>query len=284
MTMQKTVLITGASSGFGLEACDAFLAEGYSVLAAVRGGATRMPLFADLFARYSGNIELFELDLLDPASIDRLVTTLESRAPIDGLINNAGYGLFGATEDVSDESLRLQMEVNFFGTFALTQKLLPSLRKTKGVILTVSSIVGRHALPLTGAYCASKFAVEGWMESLSAELKPYDVACYILEPGGYPTGFGTSLSWSEPHLQSAYAAPTKGYQILRENISKQNQGKSIRPVAQKMVYLLSKRPSGLRHLIGSDALMTALFGKILPANLWHNIISLVMNKLQRKNV
>lgn len=281
--MQKTVLITGASSGFGLSACEEFLAKGWKVLVAVRGGQTRIPLFAGLLAKYPDSIEILELDLTDRKSIEALAQLLDTRAPIDGLINNAGYGLFGATEDTTDESLRRQMEVNFFGTFTLTQKLLPALRKSRGVLLTVSSIVGRHSLPLTGAYCASKFAVEGWMESLSAELKPYQVDCYLLEPGGYPTGFGTSLDWSQPAEASAYVAATKGYQILREKISQRNQGKSISPVGQKMVSLLEKRPKGLRHLIGSDAVMTALLGKILPANLWHRIVSNIMNSLQRRN-
>lgn len=281
--MQKTVLITGASSGFGLTACEQFLAQGWKVLAAVRGGQDRLPLFAELVAKYPGCIELLALDLADRQSIERLASVLETRAPIDGLINNAGYGLFGATEDTTDISLRRQMEVNFFGTFTLTQKLLPALRKSRGVLLTVSSIVGRHALPLTGAYCASKFAVEGWMESLSAELKPFHVDCYLLEPGGYPTGFGTSLDWSEPAEGSAYQQATKGYQVLREKVSELSKSKRIAPVGKKMVYLLTKRPSGLRHLVGSDAVLTALFGKLLPANLWHLMISAVINRLQRRN-
>lgn len=281
--MQKTVLITGASSGFGLSACEEFLAKGWIVLAAVRGGQSRAPLFAGLLAKHPNRIEILELDLADPGSIEALAELLESRAPIDGLINNAGYGLFGATEDTTDENLRRQMEVNFFGTFTLTRKLLPALRKSRGVLLTVSSIVGRHALPLTGAYCASKFAVEGWMESLSAELKPYQVDCYLLEPGGYPTGFGTSLDWTQPAETSAFVATTKGYQVLREKVSQRNKGKSISPVGQKMVYLLEQRPNALRHLIGSDALMTALLGKVLPANLWHRMVSTIMNMLQARN-
>lgn len=281
--MQKTVLITGASSGFGLSACEEFLTKGWKVLAAVRGGQSRRPVFSALLAKFPERIEILELDLSDRASIEALAHLLEARAPIDGLINNAGYGLFGSTEDTTEESLRRQMEVNFFGSFTLTQKLLPALRKSRGVLLTVSSILGRHSLPLTGAYCASKFAVEGWMESLSAELKPYHVDCYVLEPGGYPTGFGTSLDWVQPAEASAYIGATRGYQILREKISERNQGKSIAPVGRKMVSLLENRPKGLRHLMGSDAVMTAAFGKILPANLFHRILSRIINRLQRRN-
>ncbi len=280
--MRKTVLITGATSGFGLVACEEFLSQGWNVLAAARKGKERYPLFSQLFAKYPERIEILELDLVDRLSIERLVQLLASRPPIDGLINNAGYGFFGATEDMSDESLRKQMEVNFFGTFTLTQKLLPQLRRSKGVVLTVSSVVGRHSLPLTGAYCASKFAVEGWMESLSAELKPFDIDCYLLEPGGYPTGFGTSLDWAHSSQESPYFRASEGYKVLREKVSNQSAGKSLKPVGQKMRYLLTRRPSGLRHAIGSDAVATVIFAKILPANVFHNLVSTVMNRLQRK--
>ncbi len=281
--MQKTVLITGASSGFGKAACKEFLQGGWNVLAAVRGGSERAPLFGDLIAAYPKRIELLDLDLLDPSSIDRLVLTITSRPPLDALINNAGYGLFGSTEDLSDDDLRKQMEVNFFGTFSLTQKLLATLRQSRGVLLTVSSILGRHALPLTGAYCASKFAVEGWMESLSAELKPFQVASYLLEPGGYPTGFGSSIQWAVTHESSAYFKVSQGYQGLRKKISTRNQGKSVEPVARAMYRLVTKRPLALRHVVGVDALMTALLAKLLPANLWHRLMGATLNRLQRRN-
>lgn len=280
--MQKSVLITGASSGFGLVACEAFLAQNWRVLAAVRGGKEREALFTDLLARFPSRMEIVELDLLDNASIDRLYHTAQAHAPLDALINNAGYGLFGSIEDTSDESLRKQMEVNFFGTVKLTQKLLPLLRHSQGVVLTVSSILGRHAFPLTGGYCASKFAVEGFMESLSAEVKPFGIKAYILEPGAFPTGFGSSLDWTLPLPSSPYLKATVGYQRLRLKISEKNKGKSLTPVGKKMVHLVTNRPFGLRHAVGSDAVATVWIARLVPANLFHQVLSAVINKLQRR--
>ncbi|RZA10400.1 MAG: SDR family NAD(P)-dependent oxidoreductase [Proteobacteria bacterium] len=182
---------------------------------------------------------------------------------------------------MTEVSLRRQMEVNFFGTVRLTQKLLPLLRSSRGVILTVSSVLGRHAFPLTGGYCASKFAVEGWMESLAAEVKPYGISAYILEPGAFPTGFGTSLDWAKPLENSPYIKSSEGYERLRLKISKRNKNKKLEPVGQKMVKLLTRRPSSLRHPIGSDAVATMIFARLLPTNLYARIIGSLMNRLQR---
>lgn len=276
----KAVLITGASSGFGLAACEIFLKRGWKVYAAVRGGMARKDLFAHLGAYHPSQFELLPLDLCVRSSISALIEKLSDQR-IDALINNAGYGLFGAAEDVSEESLRRQMEVNFLGTFLLTQGFLPKLREVKGVLITVSSVVGRHALPLTSAYCASKFAVEGWMESLAMEIKPFGVSCYLLEPGTYPTQFGSGIDWANPPEHSPYKNVSLGYENLRRKIYEGAKNRSISSVGEKMFQLAEKRPKALRHPMGPDAHATMIAARFLPPNLLHRIASQVLNRLQR---
>ncbi len=280
---EKTVLITGASSGFGLAAARAFLDGGWRVLAAVRGGMKRRELFEELWSFYPNKLELLELDLTDANSIDTLLSRVEKES-IQALVNNAGYGLFGAAEDISDESIRRQMEVNFFGTFRLTQGLLPKLRVKKGVILTVSSVVGRHALPLTSAYCASKFAVEGWMESMAMELKPFGIDCYLLEPGTFPTQFGKGIDWATPKLGSPYAPIYVGYENLRIKTFETAKSRSVSAVGMKIRKLVESRPKSLRHPVGPDAHATMLVARIIPPNLFHKLSTKLLNYLQRRDL
>ncbi len=280
---EKTVLITGASSGFGLAATQAFLDGGWRVFAAVRGGLKRQNLFEAQLKAYPRKLTLVELDLTLTESIDVLLKGLENER-IDALINNAGYGLFGAAEDMSEESLRRQMEVNFFGAFRLTQGLLPKLRACKGVILTVSSVVGRHALPLTSAYCASKFAVEGWMESMAMELAPFGVDCYLLEPGTFPTQFGTGIDWVEAKPGSPFAPLYIGYENLRVQTFEAAKSRSVAAVGVKMRKLVESRPKSLRHPVGPDAHATVLAARIVPPNLFHYLSTKVLNYLQRRDL
>lgn len=282
-TKEKTVFITGASSGFGLAACEVFLRKGWTVYAAVRGGMQRANLFMSIWDYYPHRLKVIELDLTDHDSIHNAAMILGNR-PLDALINNAGYGVFGATEDMTEGAMRRQMEVNFFGTFRLTQILLPKLRESKGAIITVSSILGRHALPLTSAYCASKFAVEGWMESLAMELKPFKVNCYLVEPGTYPTKFSSGTDWAVPSVHSPYRDISRGYEAFRDKVYAKARRRSVKSVGEKFHELAERRPGGLRHPMGPDARATVFFARLLPANLLHRIATAVLNYLQRKHI
>jgi NAD(P)-dependent dehydrogenase (short-subunit alcohol dehydrogenase family) len=280
---EKCVCITGASSGFGLAAAEVFLKNGWTVYAGVRGGMKRAELFAHLWSHYPQRLKLVELDLTDGTTIEGLVEAFGER-PLHALINNAGYGLFGAAEDMTEASLRRQMEVNFFGTFRLTQLLLPKLRASKGAIVTISSVVGRLALPLTSAYCASKFAVEGWMESLSMELQPFGVSCYLVEPGTFPTQFGQAIDWVKPREDSVYKAASSGYDSLRKKVFEGVQNRSVYAVGEKMFALVKRRPNALRHPIGPDARATMIAARVLPPNLLHRLASRSLNFLQRRAI
>lgn len=273
-SQKKVVLITGASSGFGLAACRVFLQKGWKVYAALRGGVKRRDLFEGM------PLEIIDLDLCDREQIKSTVS-LFANLRLDALINNAGYGVFGAAEDVSEEDLRRQMEVNFVGTFLLTQGLLPNLRQHKGAVITVSSVVGRHALPLTSAYCASKFAVEGWMESMAMELAPFGVDCYLIEPGTYPTSFGSGIKWAKS--SATYESAIAGYDNLRRKVYDDAKNRKVENIGKKMFQLADSRPRSLRHPMGPDAHATMIAARIVPPNMMHRVATLFLNYLQRRD-
>jgi len=183
--MAKTVLITGASSGIGEETVKALLAAGHTVYAGARR-VDRMKGLAEAGAR------LLSLDVTDDASMTAAVqTVLREAGRIDVLINNAGYGSYGALEDVPPEEARRQFDVNLFGLARLTQLVLPAMRaQHSGRIVNVSSIAGKFGEAFGGWYHATKFAVEGLSDSLRMELHPFGIDVVVIQPGA------THTEWS----------------------------------------------------------------------------------------
>lgn len=178
----KTVLITGCSSGFGLEIARYFLDRGWQVLATMR-----VPR-EDVLPR-SARLRVLALDVADPESIRRAV---QAAGPIDVLVNNAGIGLLGALEGSPMETAREVFETNVIGTMAMTQAVLPQFRQRRaGVIVNVTSSVTLTPHPLLSVYTASKAAVNSFTESLALELQPFDVRARLVLPGRAPeTRFG----------------------------------------------------------------------------------------------
>ncbi|MDR7150768.1 NAD(P)-dependent dehydrogenase (short-subunit alcohol dehydrogenase family) [Hydrogenophaga palleronii] len=174
----KTVLITGCSSGYGLETARHFHAQGWKVFATMRTPRTQLlPL--------SSTLHVLPLDVTQPESIAR---TLETVGPIDVLVNNAGLGLFGAFEATPMATVRDIFETNTFGTMAMTQAVLPQLRARRaGTVINVTSSATLAPMPLVAAYTASKTAVEGFTESLAFELEAFNVRVKLVEPGYAPT-------------------------------------------------------------------------------------------------
>lgn len=178
----KTVLITGCSSGFGLDTARFFLAQGWKVVATMR--TPRHDLL-----RPSENLLVLPLDVTDADSIRRAV---EAAGPLDALVNNAGIGWLNALEGTSGETMREIFEVNTFGTMAMIQAVLPQFRARRtGVIVNVSSSVTLKPLPLLSIYTASKAAVNAFTESVALELEPFGIRVRIVLPGRAPeTRFG----------------------------------------------------------------------------------------------
>lgn len=173
----KTVLITGCSSGFGLETARYFLDRDWKVIATMRTPR------ADVLP-HSERLRVLALDVTDPESVRQAV---EVSGPIDVLVNNAGIGLLSVLEGTSMETVREVFETNTFGTMALTQAVLPQFRQQKaGVIVNVTSSVTLRPLPLLSVYTASKAAVTAFTESLALELQPFNVRLRLVIPGRAP--------------------------------------------------------------------------------------------------
>lgn len=199
----KTVMITGCSSGYGLETARHFLARGWGVIATMRTPRE------DLLPR-SEDLRVVKLDVTDPHSI---AEALENSGGIDVLVNNAGIGVVGAFEATPMSHIRKVFETNTFGVMAMTQAIVPAFRRqNSGVVVNVTSSVTIAPMPLAAAYTASKMAIEGFTGSLALELAAFNVRVKLVEPGYAPTtrfGANTELDVSDliPAAYKAFAQP-----------------------------------------------------------------------------
>jgi len=210
----KVWFITGTSKGFGRVWAEAALERGDRVAATARDVAT----VRALEERYGDRALAIALDVTDKSAVDAAVAqTIARFGRIDVAINNAGYGLFGAVEEVSEADVRAQLETNFFGALWVTQAVLPQMREQKsGHIIQVSSIGGVNAFPTIGMYHASKWALEGFSQSLSAEVAPFGISVTLVEPGGYATDWGGA--------SAKHAAPLPAYDSARAAIASFRKG------------------------------------------------------------
>ncbi len=199
MSITRTWLITGAGRGLGEHFARAALERGDHVVATARSVASLAPLLEDYPATATG----VALDASEPDSIIAAVAAArEAMGRIDVLVNNAGYGLGGAVEEVSEEQLRRQMEVNFFGPLTCTRAVLPLMRAQRsGHIVQVSSMGGLISMLYTGIYHASKWALEGVSETLAQEVAGFGIKVTILEPGPFRT------DWNGPSFERAAPMP-----------------------------------------------------------------------------
>ncbi len=182
---QQVILLTGCSTGIGRSTALHAAERGHRVFASAR----RRTDLSELAAR---KIEVVELDVTDRGSVGAAVeTVLGAAGRIDALVNNAGYGQYGAVEDVTLEEWRAQFEVNLFGAIRLLQAVLPSMRGAKkGTIVNVSSVAGKVTIPFAGPYCASKHALEAISDALRVEVSPWKIRVVVVEPGPIATHFG----------------------------------------------------------------------------------------------
>jgi NAD(P)-dependent dehydrogenase (short-subunit alcohol dehydrogenase family) len=184
----KVWFITGTSKGFGRVWAEAALGRGDRVAASARN----VEMLAPLVDRYGAQVAAITLDVTDKAAVDAAISEAHARfGRLDVVINNAGYGLFGAIEEISDAEARAQLETNLFGALWVTQAALPIMRaQGSGHIIQVSSIGGVNAFPTVGLYHASKWGLEGFSQSLAAEVAGFGIKVTIVEPGGYATDWG----------------------------------------------------------------------------------------------
>jgi NAD(P)-dependent dehydrogenase (short-subunit alcohol dehydrogenase family) len=205
----KVWFITGTSKGFGRIWAEAALARGDRVAASARDVTTLAPLVK----RYGDKVAASTLDVTDKAAVDAAITEAHKRfGRLDVVVNNAGYGLFGAIEEVSEAQARAQLETNVFGALWVTQAALPILRSQgSGHIIQVSSIGGLNAFPTVGLYHASKWALEGFSQALAVEVAGLGIKVTIVEPAGFAT------DWSGPSAQRA--TPMPAYDAARAAVA-----------------------------------------------------------------
>jgi NADP-dependent 3-hydroxy acid dehydrogenase YdfG len=203
-TSHKAWFITGASKGFGYVWTEAALARGDSVAAAARNIGS----LDKLKVKYGDRLLPLTLDVGDKGAVDASVKQAHQRfGRIDVAINNAGYGLFGAIEEVSEQEARAQIETNLFGALWVTQAVLPIMRaQHSGHIIQISSVGGIFAVPTVGLYHASKWGLEGFSQALAAEVKDLGIKVTIIEPGGFATEWGTASAHRARQLPAYDAA------------------------------------------------------------------------------
>jgi NAD(P)-dependent dehydrogenase (short-subunit alcohol dehydrogenase family) len=242
----KTWFITGTSRGFGREWTQAALERGDRVAATARNPDS----LKDLVERFGDRILPLRLDVTDRAADFAAVKAAhEHFGQLDVIVNNAGYGLFGAIEEVSETEARAQLEANLFGALWVTQAALPYLRSQgSGHILQVSSIGGIGAFPMLGLYHASKWGLEGFSEALSQEVAPFGIKVTIIEPGGFSTDWSGS--------SAVHATPIADYDSLRNARATRNASvKSSDPAASSaaILKLVDAQNPPLRLLLGTFA-------------------------------
>lgn len=241
----KTILITGCSSGFGLDAARYFLEREWNVIATMRTPRE------DLLPR-SERLRVLPLDVSDAESIRRAV---ESAGPIDVLVNNAGIGVINALEGMSMELVREVFETNTFGTMAMTKAVLPQFRERKaGVIVNVTSSVTLKWLPLLSVYTASKAAVNAFSETLALELQPFNVQVKVVLPGRAPeTSFGEN---ARPRMRAGVPAPyAELAQRLFAGMEQSNEAEVTHSIdVSEAIWRAANDPSSpIRIAAGADA-------------------------------
>ena len=205
----KVWFITGTSKGFGRVWAEAALARGDKVAATARDVTTLAPLVE----RYGDLVAAIKLDVTDKPAVSAAIAEAHARfGRLDVVVNNAGYGLFGTIEEISEAEARAQMETNFYGALWVTQAALPYMRaQGSGHIIQVSSIGGVNAFPTIGLYHASKWGLEGFSQSLAAEVARFGIKVTLIEPGGFAT------EWGGPSAK--HAKPMTEYDPARAQIA-----------------------------------------------------------------
>ena len=276
---QKTVLITGCSSGFGKLLVRAFLQNGWRVVATMRRADTRIDLFSDEIQRYGNNLVVETLDVTYGEDRDAITKKIDEigNKKLDCLINNAGYALFGALEDCSDAQLREQYDVNLVAPVLLTKAMLPYLRASKGSVINISSIMSFVGFPMSSAYCSSKAGLSMMSESLKHELEPLGLRIHSLEPGGFRTGFADNSQWGNGNSE-AYTEQTSRFHQLQNKLGA-GEGKDPGPVIERVLSLANGGDGALRNPVGRDAWVSNVVQKTLPNEVRLKVMCLMFKRL-----
>jgi NAD(P)-dependent dehydrogenase (short-subunit alcohol dehydrogenase family) len=276
---QKTAIVTGSSSGFGLLCVIELALRGFTVIATMRD-TNKAKALIDVAKekQVEKYIQVTSLDVISSDSIRQFKLFLENYSHIDVLVNNAGFAVGGFSEELSLEDYRRQFETNFFGVIAVTNAVLPIMRaKKQGRIINMSSISGRIGFPGLSAYSASKHALEGYSESLRFEVRPFGIDVSLIEPGSYQTNIWTSVDQLANNPDSPYTFYMES--ILKEiNNGKADYGDPS-DVAKLAAHIACTTGTpDLRYPIGKGVKTNLFLKKTLP---WKLLESAILKRLKR---
>jgi len=242
--MQKTIFITGASTGLGKATVKLFQNKGWNVIATMRNPEKETELTK------LENVTLLPLDVTNPRQIKETITKAISLHDIDVVFNNAGYGLMGAMESLSDEQIVKQINTNLLGVLRITKAFIPYFReKNKGLFISTTSMGGLFGFPLGSIYHATKFALEGWSESLSHELALFNINVKTIAPGGIVTDFASrSLdTGAHPEYQEIENKMFGGFDEMMKSASTADQ------IAAVVYEASTDGKDQVRYVAGADA-------------------------------
>jgi short-subunit dehydrogenase len=253
---KKVAVVTGSSTGIGFETSLLLARNGFYTYATMRN-LDKSKAITSLKQKEKLSLEILQLDVTADESVKEAINKITSEQErIDVLINNAGYALVGAFEELSIEEFKEQYETNVFGVIRVTQAVLPIMRNQRcGTIVNISSIAGKIGFPLTSAYVSSKFALEGVSESMAYEIEQFGIKVILIEPGVIKTNFDNNLKIGKRvhnNQNSSYAEMTQkritGFKSRFENGSP-----SIDVAKVILKAITSENPTKLRYLVGNDA-------------------------------
>jgi len=277
MANDKIAVVTGSSSGIGLMTTVELALNGYRVAATMRDLGRRGRLEdAAQKAGVRERLDLRRLDITESDSLPDIVNAIvRDHGRIDVLVNNAGFGTGGFVEDMSLAELRHQMETNFFGNVAMSKAVLPVMRAQRsGHIIQVTSVAGRMAAPLLGAYAASKFALEGWSEALRIEVHSLGIRVVLVEPGDYDTDiWDRNVVIARQATDPSSPNRERSQRFVEFVQSRAAKRRDPREVARLIARVASDSNPKLRYLIGPDAKTQMLFRALLPWRRYERMIA-----------
>jgi NAD(P)-dependent dehydrogenase (short-subunit alcohol dehydrogenase family) len=252
---QRTWLITGISSGFGRELTEQLLERGDRVVGTVR----RLDVVAALAERHADTFRVELLDVTDRAAVRDVVDrSFAALGRIDVVVSNAGYGLFGAVEEPTDEQVEHILATNLHGSIAFIRAALPHLRvQGGGRIIQISSYGGQVAFAGNSLYSATKWGIEGFCESVAQDVAPFGIGVTIVEPGGARTAFRYGSAQVAPHLAAYEGTPARAFQTLLDPKNGLAVGDPAR-MAARIIESVDVEPAPLRLMLGSQALQSTI--------------------------
>jgi NAD(P)-dependent dehydrogenase (short-subunit alcohol dehydrogenase family) len=268
---QRVAIVTGSSSGIGLDTSITLAQNGFLTYATMRN-LDKSSIIEKAAEKEKIPIRVVELDVTDDRSVNDAIQRIVSEiGKIDVLVNNAGYGLVGAFEDLSMEEIKSQYETNVFGLMRVTQKVLPIMRKQEsGIIVNVSSGAGIFGYPGSSAYVSTKFAVEGLTESISYELESFGIKAVLIGPGFIRTNFANAMILAKK-AQDPNSPYTEMMQTIQSNSSEMATNASpVDSVSSAILKAVTSRRPNLRYLVGKEVETWAANKKAMSDTEFHN--------------